>query len=104
MIDPREHVIGKLVAYDKEEITVSTTAIGLTAANLLTEPKPKEVYIQCESASLRYFYDGSTPTSSSGYLMVPRDTIRIKGTVNMGNILFIRSSSTDAKLTVTYER
>lgn len=103
MIDQRQHIIGKLFGYDKEEITVAATAIGLTAAKLTTTPKPKEAFIQCETAQVRYYYDGSTPTSSSGILLNPFDTVRIKGYSNLNNILFIRTGATSGKLTVVYE-
>ena len=104
MIDARQHIVGKLIGYDSEEITVADTAIGLTAAKLTTATKPKEVFIQCETAQCRYYYHGSNPTSSSGYLLNPYDTVRIKGTVNLNNFRAIRTGSSSAKLTVCYER
>lgn len=104
MIDARQHIVGKLIGYDMEEITVGAAEIGLTASKLTTSPKPKEAFIQCETAQCRYFYDGSIPTSASGILLNPYDTVRIKGSVNLTNLLFIRTGTTSAKLTVVYER
>lgn len=104
MIDARQHIIGKLYGYDMEEITVADTAIGLTASKLATNPKPKEVFIQCETSQCRYFYYGSNPTSSSGILLNPYDTVRIKGNSNLVNFKAIRTGSTSSKLTVCYER
>ena len=104
MIDNRQYVVGKLFGYDQEEITVAGTAIGLTASKLTTTPKPKEVFIQCETAQVRYFYDGSTPTSTSGFILNPLDTVRIKGYSNLKNFLAIRTGATSAKLTICYER
>ncbi len=104
MIDARQHTIGKLKGYDMEEITVANTAIGLTAAKLITNPKPKEAFIFCETAQLRYFYDGSTPTSTSGIPLNPFDSIRMKGYSNLNNFKAIRTGVTSAKLTVIYER
>jgi len=103
MIDQRQYVIGKLEGYDKEEITVADTAIGLTAAKLTTAVKPKEAYIFCETGQVRYYYDGSTPTSSSGFILNPYDSLRVKGLPNLTNIRFIRVL-VSAKLTVCYER
>lgn len=104
MIDQRQHIIGKLFGYDTEEITVAGTAIGLTATKLITNPKPKEVFIQCETAQCRYYYDGSTPTSTSGFLLNPYDTVRIKGHSNLNNFLAIKTGTNSAKLTVCYEK
>lgn len=104
MIDARQHEIGKLFGYDYEEITVASVAIGLTSSKLITSPKPKEVFIQCETAQCRYYYHGDDPTSSSGILLNPYDTVRIKGVANLNNFRAIRTGSTSAKLTVIYER
>lgn len=104
MIDQRQHVIGKLFGYDKEEITVAGEAIGLTASKLITTPRPKEVFIMCETAQCRYFYDGSTPTDTSGFLLNPYDILRIKGYKNLANLRFIKTGTNSAKLTVCYER
>lgn len=106
MIDARQHEIGKLFGYDTEEITITSAegGIGLTASKLTTSPKPKEVFIQCETAQCRYYYDGTVPTSSSGFLLNPLDTVRIKGVSNLANFRAIRTGSTSAKLTVCYER
>ena len=104
MIDARQHIIGKLYGYTTEEITVTSVAIGLTTSKLTTTPKPKEVFIQCETAQCRYYYDGSTPTSSSGFILNPLDTVRIKGHSNLNNFLAIRIGATSAKLTVCYEK
>ncbi len=104
MIDARQHEIGKLFGYDFEEITVGTLAIGLTVSKLVTSPKPKEIFIQCESAQCRYFYHGDDPTSSSGFLLNSYDTVRIKGVTNFANLKFIRTGTVSAKLTVCYER
>lgn len=104
MIDARQHEIGKLFGYDFEEITVTSVAIGLTASKLTTSPKPKEVFIFCETAQCRYRYDSGTPTSSSGIPLNPFDSLRVKGVTNLANLLFIRTGSTSSKLTVVYER
>ena len=103
MIDARQHIIGKLIGYDMEEITIATLAKGLTSSKLTTAIQPKEVFIQCETAQCRYFYDGSTPTSSSGILLNPYDTVRIKGSLNLSNFKAIRTGGTSAKLTIIYE-
>jgi len=106
MIDQRQYVIGKLEGYDTEEITIDNTVggVGLTAAKLNSTPKPKEAFIFCETAQLRYYYDGTAPTTSSGFPLNPYDSIRIKGILNMENFKAIRTGATSAKITVCYER
>ena len=104
MIDQRQHIIGKLIGYDMEEITVTSVAIGLTASKLTATPKPKEVFIFCETAQCRYFYHGSTPDSTSGIPLNPFDSVRMKGYSNLNNFKAIRTGVTSAKLTVIYER
>lgn len=103
MIDQRQHIIGKLGGYDFENITVNT-AIGLTATKLITTPRPKEVFIMCESAQCRYRYDGSDPDSTTGFILNPQDTLRIKGYVNLNKLKFIKTGTTNAKLHICYER
>jgi len=104
MIDARQYTIGKLFGYDTEEITVADTAIGLTAGKLTTAIKPKEVFIQCETAQVRYYYDSTTPTSSSGFVLNPFDNVRMRGITNLTNLRFIRTGAVSAKLTICYER
>ena len=106
MIDQRQHTIGKLKGYDTEEITIDNTVggVGLTASKLTASPKPKEVFIFCETAQCRYYYDGTAPTSTSGFIFNPYDTVRIKGVSNLTNFKAIRTGLTSSKLTICYER
>lgn len=106
MIDQRQHIIGKLYGYDTEEITIDNTTggIGLTAAKLTTTPKPKEAFMMVETAQLRYYYDGTAPTSTSGFLLNPFDIVRIKGIKNLTNFRAIQTGANSAKITVCYER
>src|SRR3990167_2070747 len=100
MIDARQYIIGKLYGYDTETITIDNTVggVGLTASKLTALLKPKEVFIQCETAQCRYYYDGTAPTSTSGFILSPLDTVRIKGYSNLNNFKAIRVSATSAKL------
>ena len=104
MIDARQHIIGKLYGFDFENVTVGASAIGLTASKLTASPKPKEAFIMCESAQCRYRYDGTDPDSTTGFLLNPLDTLRIKGTINLNNLKFIRTGANSAKLHICYER
>jgi len=44
MIDARQHIIGKLIPFDDEAITVADSSIGLTASILSSNPRPKEAF------------------------------------------------------------
>src|SRR3990167_4179378 len=96
MIDHRLHVIGKLIPFDFETITVADTAIGLTAAKLASTPKPKKVYITFETASCRFRYDGTDPSSTVGHLLVPTQSLVLEGYSQINNIKFIRTGGTSA--------
>ena len=104
MIDNRLHVIGKLIPFDFETITVADTAIGLTASKLASTPRPKKVYITFETASCRFRYDGTDPSSTVGHLLVPTSSIVLEGFSQMNNVKFIRTGGTNAVAQVSYLR
>lgn len=104
MIDARQHIIGKLYGFDFENITVGASPIGLTASKLTASPKPKEVFIMCESAQCRYRYDSTDPDATTGFVLNPYDILRMKGTTNLNNLKFIRTGANSAKLHICYER
>lgn len=104
MIDNRQHVIGKLIPYDAEQITVAASAIGFTASKLNSSPKPKKAIVTVEDAQLRYRMDGTDPTTSLGHLANPMDAIVLEGYSQLQNTKFIRKGSTSATIFVTYLR
>ncbi len=104
MIDNRQHIIGKLIPFDFETITVADTAIGLTASKLASSPKPKKVFITVETAEIRYRYDGTAPTDTVGHLTLPNDILTFEGFSQLNNIKFIRTTATSATLQVSYLR
>ena len=103
MIDARQYVIGKYKPFDFETITVSSTAIGLTASKYNVSPKPKKVFITAETNLCRYRMDGTDPTGSVGHLLLPTSSLTLEGTEQFENVKFIRTGS-DATLQVTYLR
>ncbi len=104
MIDQRQHIIGKLIPFNFETITVTDTAIGLTASKLASSPKPKKVFITAETASCRYRSDGTDPLSTVGHRLDPTDTLALEGYSSLNNVKFIRIGATNATLQVTYFR
>ena len=94
----------------REQVTVSSTAIGLTTTNFKrtgavgTQPAYKTHYaeIQVTGANVRVRFDGTDPTTSVGRIWYSGDTYRVWGAENLENINFIRDDSTDAVLEVDY--
>ena len=96
-------------AYDYEAITVSNTAIGCTAAKLSFTPtlgqirKAHEIHVTIETDSVRYRFDGGTPTSSVGHLATAGTVISVKGPHNLARFLMIRvTGDASAKITYSY--
>lgn len=86
--------------------TVSSTAIGLTnvaigftAAQVAAASR---VLITVETQSVRFAYDGTTPTAANGHLVAAGGTIALTGVVSIKKLLLIRVS-TDATIQVTLE-
>lgn len=104
MIDARQHIIGKLIPFDFESITVADSAIGLTAAKLSASPKPKKIFITIENAQLRYRMDGTDPSATVGHIANPTDIITLEGYSQLNNVKFIRKGATSAVIQVTYMR
>jgi hypothetical protein len=97
---------GLFKAFAFEQITVSNSAITLTASIYRVDSsgeKAKRALITCEDAQIRYTYDGTTPTSTVGHILNPMDTLVLTGSDNISNFKAIRKGSTDGKISVTYE-
>ena len=106
MIDARQHIIGKLIPFAFETITVADTAIGLTDSTtyLQASPKPKKVFITVETAQFRYRIDGTDPEATVGHLTNPMDGITLEGFSQLNNFKAIRKGVTSASISVTYLR
>jgi len=104
MIDARKHIIGKLIPFTDEAITITDTSKKLTTAKLQSDPPPKQAIITVETASLRYRLEGSTPTSSVGHKINANSSLVLEGFTQLNNFRAIRTGSTSAKIYVTYLR
>jgi len=93
-----------LGAQDFEKITVSDTAVGLTASKLSPSGKsqPLAALITVETAACRIRVDGTDPTADVGHLLSSGDSIVIHGADNLGRFRAIRSTGTDSDLFITY--
>ena len=104
--DRRVAYIGEGTAYAFESISVSssTTAVGFTASNITPAFQPTRVIITVEDGQIRYRYDGTDPTATVGHLMNSMDALVLKGKKNIEAMKFIRKTTTNATIMVTYER
>lgn len=92
----------------RERITVSSTAIGFTAATY----KPTSgdfkgipaniARFTVESADIRYRQDGTDPTTSIGKVIYETGGDDIIGSQNIKNFSAIRDGGTDATIDVEY--
>ena len=91
-------------AYNTESITVSNTAIGFTSATISPEvrTKPIKAVFTVETAAIRFTVDGSTPTSTVGFLAQIGDIVTINGEHDIKKFRAIRTDSTDATIQPIY--
>ena len=104
MIDARQHIIGKYIPFNFETITVTNSAIGLTASILSDDPKPKRAFLTFETAQCRVRLDGTSPTSTVGHLYNPTQSLLLEGYSQLNNFKAIRTGDNSAKIQVTYLR
>jgi hypothetical protein len=93
-----------LTPFAFETITVSSTAIGFTAATYNpTTGKAKRVFLSCATNPIRFRYDGTNPTTTVGHVLSAGSSINITGGNAIDNFKMIASGS-DATCSATYER
>jgi hypothetical protein len=97
---------GSLFPFAFETITVSTTALGFTAATL--EPagaRPADLaVVTVESNAVRYRADGLNPTATVGHVAAADASLSVCGTHAIRRIRFIRKDAADSTLSVSYYR
>jgi len=85
-----------------EEITVSTTAIGITDTLLRKGANSAEVaFMTLEGANIRFTVDGTTPTTTKGHQLVNGQNLTLSNSSDIGNFRAIRDNAVDATLRVT---
>ena len=92
--------------FAQEEITVSTAAVGLTAATYAMTGwgNAQKAIIQVLNASIRCKTDGGDPTSSTGFAESAGSSFALESEAEIVNFKAIRASGSDAKIIVTYYR
>jgi len=93
-------------AFAKEELTVSSTVVALTSSvyRPTGQTAASKAFITVEDNPIRYWYDGSDPTSTSGHLAAAGATIELEPLEDIENFKCIRATAADAAIKVTYER
>lgn len=89
-----------------ESITVSSAAIGFTAAtygNPTTGAAGTSALVTIESNPVRWRADGTDPTASVGHLLGAGESLEVEGSLDLASIRFIATGS-DATARVTYFR
>ena len=91
-----------------EAITVANTSIGFTTATYvptsgdLKSHHARVAVMRLETGPIRYRMDGTDPTTTTGVLMNPLDTLVVRGEFNIRNFRAIRTTATSGSLTVHY--
>tara|TARA_Y100001951_G_C11295885_1_gene275594 strand:- start:3398 stop:3703 length:306 start_codon:yes stop_codon:yes gene_type:complete len=78
-------------------------AVAASAVSLASVPSEATVaHIQCDTAAVRFRYDGTAPTSSEGTTIAADGSITLIGSDVLAQVKFIRTTSTSASLKVAY--
>tara|TARA_R100000049_G_C1902806_1_gene52332 strand:+ start:376 stop:681 length:306 start_codon:yes stop_codon:yes gene_type:complete len=78
-------------------------AVAASAVSLASVPsEATEAHIQCDTAAVRFRFDGTAPTTAEGTLIAADGSITLKGSDVLANVQFIRTTSTSASLKVAY--
>ena len=94
-------VISRAAGLQHESITVSDTAIGFTSS-LITYPVFGAT-CTLETGQIRFWLDGTDPTSSEGHLLEIGQSIGLTNGVQIGNFRAIKTGVTSGVLRCSYE-
>jgi hypothetical protein len=90
-----------------EQIVVSTTALGFSAAKFAPDGDPPAAILAVltvETSDVRFRADGLNPTAAVGDRISAGGALTVCGTLTIRRIRFIREDAADATLSVTYYR
>lgn len=99
--------ISNKIAFAHESITIDNTAGGvILTVNTYTPGSGKrtatEAYLSAETAQMRFTFDGTAPTSSTGHLLNVGESVTIRNLNNITNFKAIRTGSVSGTLKATY--
>lgn len=94
---------GPSVPFANETLTVSTTALPLTATVYApsSPPKADQAIIVVNSESIRIWFDGSTPTGSVGIILAAGQSVRVCA-LSLPKVKMIRDGASDSEVAVEY--
>jgi hypothetical protein len=99
--------------FAKETLTISSTALPFTSSVYRSTSNPVNTAqiatftVTCASGTscaIRFWIEGSTPTSAQGLRAAYGDSVTVYGLQTITNFRAIREISTDAIIDVTYGR
>jgi hypothetical protein len=85
--------------FAEEALTVSTTAVGFTAA---TYGGADFAHVYVDTADIRVFFGGGTPTASAGIPASAGDEIILESKDEVSRFRAIREGGTDAVLRANF--
>jgi hypothetical protein len=96
----------RMTAYALEVLTVSSTAVGPTAATLVAVPTNRAEFAlgTVETADVRCRADGTAPTATVGHLLVSGTSFEVVGYDVISRLSCIQSGVSAASLTLSYFR
>lgn len=96
-----------LDTFNFEALSVSTTAVGFTAATMAggADGKPASAaFVSVEGAPIRYRADGTDPTASVGVLKNIDDEFVVWGARDLASVRFISQNGATATLNTHFAR
>lgn len=87
--------------FAQEALTVSSTAVGFTAS---TYGEANYAHVYVDSADIRAFFGGGTPTASTGIPVSAGDEIILENPDEISRSLFIREGGSNATLRANFGR
>lgn len=92
-------------ALDCKTATVSSTAVTMSSFSFADGALSKAQFatITSHTAGVVFTYHGANPTALSGHAIPAGGTVQLQGNANVHALRLIRSSSTDATVSITLE-
>lgn len=88
--------------HDFEQVTVSSTALGLPQGATINEDATKWVLISVETAACRFRLDGTAPTAAVGHVLEAGDVLTLTSQEQLDGFQIIRRDGIDATINVSY--
>lgn len=90
-------------AFFSETLTIGTTT-SFGVSSTAKDPELKNVLISAENADLRFWYDGTIPSTNTGHLLLKDNFIVIEGINNISNLKMISAGISNVTVRLSYEK